>query len=242
MPFRPGGFAVCRSILCVCLLTGCSGPLSTLDPGGPAAQSIATLWWVMLAGSAALFALVMLLLLLAFAAPGRAARIRPGVWLIGGGLALPALVLTPLLAYGLIVGERLVWPKDAQVPVRVHVTARMWEWVFTYSGEGSDRRVSINVLHVPAGVPVELRVNTADVIHSFWVPRLAGKIDAIPGHVNVLRFTADRPGTYRGQCAEFCGIGHTGMDMTVEAHDAADYEAVLRARTTRADGQAGAPR
>lgn len=202
-------------------LIACAGPLSTLEPAGPAARSIAALWWVMLAGATLLLGLVICLLALAFLRPAVARGVPPALWIVGGGLALPALVLTPLMVYALASGENLFQAR-AEGRTEVDVLARQWEWVFTYrSADGTVRR-SNNVLHLTAGQPVLLRITSADVIHSFWVPRLAGKIDATPGHVTMLRLNADVPGRYRGVCAEFCGIAHRDMQMTVEAHGSED--------------------
>ncbi|WP_322515189.1 cytochrome c oxidase subunit II [Rhodopseudomonas palustris] len=207
-------------------LAGCGGPLSALDPAGPAAAAIAELWWVMLIGAVGLFVLVMGLLLWTFVRRGDGTA-SPKLWLVGGGLVLPALVLTPLLGYGLLTGERLL-AYPATDALRVDVEAKQWQWTFRYPGQGGGR-ISVNELHIPAGRPVDLRVSSADVIHSFWIPRLGGKIDAIPGHVNLIRLSAARPGIYRGVCAEFCGTGHTIMDFSVTAHDAGDYDDRLRA-------------
>jgi cytochrome c oxidase subunit II len=211
-------------------LPGCRGDLSTLDPAGPHAASIASLWWVMFYGAVILFALVCVLLAFAFLRPGIGRRAPPSLWLVGGGLVLPAVVLTPLMIYALWTGERLLFrPADGGV-TQVDVLARQWEWSFTYrKADGSTHR-SVNVLHIPAGQKVRLNVTSADVIHSFWVPRLAGKIDAIPGHSTVLRLSADAPGMYRGLCAEFCGVAHLEMQMTVQAHASlAEYEAAIAA-------------
>ena len=111
-------------------------------------------------------------------------------------------------------------------PLAVQANGRMWVWEFSYpSVEGPS--LTTNVLHIPAGEIVDVRVTSSDVIHSFWSPRLAGKIDAVPGHENVVRLTAERPGTYRGVCAEFCGVGHTQMHFTVIAHPPEEYEQAL---------------
>jgi len=197
---------------------GCSGPLSTLDPAGPVAASVATLWWVMFVGAVVLFAMVAGLLALAFLRPGTGRGLPDSLWLIGGGLVLPAVVLTPLTIYALFGGERLVQAR-ADAALQIDVIARQWEWQFIYPGADGMPRRSVNVLHIPAGKRVRLNVTSTDVIHSFWVPRLAGKIDAVPGHTNVLQLSADAPGRYRGLCAEFCGAAHTEMLMAVEAHD-----------------------
>ena len=205
-------------------LAGCSGPLSTLDPAGPAAVSIATLWWVMLAGAVALFALVMVLYALVILWPGWGARISPARWIVLGGLCLPAVVLTPLVAYALIAGEQLL-PRYGSEPVRIEAEARQWIWTFRYPNYG--RIKTEGTMHLPAGVPVDVVVTSLDVIHSFWIPRLAGKIDAVPGHVNVLRIQADVPGHYQGMCNQFCGTGHTEMRFDVVVHPADDFSAAI---------------
>ena len=119
----------------------------------------------------------------------------PARWIVLGGLVLPAVVLMPLVAYGLVAGERLL-PLPGDAPPRIEAEGRQWGWTFRYPDHGGV--TTGNVLHLPAGVPVDIVVTSADVIHSFWIPRLAGKIDAVPGHVNVLRIQADEPGRYDG--------------------------------------------
>lgn len=197
-----------------------------VDPGGPAAGSIATLWWVMLTGACAIFLLVAVLIALAW----RPARKREGgtngerLWIFGLGLAFPVIVLASLLAFGLVIGERLL-PRQGPEVVRVQVEARQWSWTFTYAD--APGLVTENVLHIPAGRPVDVAITTADVIHSFWVPRLAGKLDAIPGHVNVLRIEADAPGRYAGRSAEYSGIGYDRHGFEVIAHDAQGWQAFI---------------
>jgi cytochrome c oxidase subunit 2 len=173
---------------------------------------------------------VFVLLAVAFLRPGIGRGAPPLLWLVGGGLVLPAVVLTPLMIFALWTGERLLFrPADGAV-TQIDVMARQWEWTFSYRNPDGSTRRSVNVLHIPAGQPVRLTITSSDVIHSFWVPRLAGKIDAIPGHVTVLRLSADTPGMYRGLCAEFCGSAHLEMQMAVQAHASqADYEAAIAA-------------
>jgi cytochrome c oxidase subunit 2 len=207
-------------------LCGCAGPYSTLDPSGPAAASIARLWWVMLAGSVVLFALMLGLFAMAWLRPGFGRALAPQRWVLLGGLALPAVVLVPLVAYALVAGERLL-PLPGINPPRIEVHAERWGWTMRYPDHGGV--VGKGVLHLPAGVPVDLVVTSSDVIHSLWIPRLAGKMDAIPGRVNVLRLQADTPGRYAGECAEFCGTGHGGMRFDVIVHPAADFAAALAA-------------
>lgn len=177
----------------------------------------------MLTGAALIFALVMVLLALAFRKRPTAtddAR-RERLWVVKLGIAFPGAVLLALLGYGLVVGERLL-PREGLDVVSVGAEARRMAWTFTY--EDVPGLATENVLHVPAGRPVDVAVTTADVIHSFWVPRLAGKIDAIPGHVNVLRIEADAPGVYAGRSAEFSGPGYDHFAFTVVAHDADSWE------------------
>lgn len=213
-------------------LAGCEGALSTVDPGGPAARAIATLWWVMLTGAALIFALVMALVALAFRkrapapAPDEARHER--LWVVNLGIAFPVVVLLALLGYGLVVGERLL-PRAGPDVVKVGAEARRMAWTFTY--EAVPGLATENVLHIPAGRPVDVSVTTADVIHSFWAPRLAGKIDAIPGHVNVLRIEADAPGIYAGRSAEFSGPGYDHFAFTVVAHDAGGWEKFVTGET-----------
>ncbi|MBU8975868.1 MULTISPECIES: cytochrome c oxidase subunit II [unclassified Lysobacter] len=216
-------------------LSGCDRPLSTLDPAGPAADSIATLWWVMLAGGAVLFLLVMALWVLVIKRPGWGSSLSPTRWIVLGGLALPAVVLLPLLAYALIAGERLL-PLPGRSPLQVEAVARQWNWTFRYPDNGG--MATNGVLHLPADTPVDINVTSDDVIHAFWVPRLAGKIDALPGHVNRLRIRAPVPGRYEGLCNEFCGLGHANMRFTVIVHPRQDYAAALAQAGT---GQKEAP-
>lgn len=223
-------------------LASCSGDLSTLSPAGPVASSIATLWWIMAAGAALLFLLVIGLFLLTTLRPGFGRTIGPRAWIIGGSLVLPIPVLVPLLAYSFLQGERILLVGDpTSAPLRIEARARMWQWEFIYLDEPGSPS-TLGTLHIPAGAAIDVIATSEDVIHSFWVPRLSGKIDAIPGHRTSIRFLADTPGTYRGACAEFCGPGHTEMFFSVRSHERENYEraigeahmAVPRAALTRA--------
>ncbi|MDJ0278130.1 cytochrome B [Sphingomonas sp. 2R-10] len=191
-----------------------------LDPAGPHAASVATLWWVMLGGAVLLAGLVFALLAVAMVRRQRERTVADRTWIVGLGLAMPTAVLMALLGYALFVGSRIL-PTPAPDTVTIGVEARRYAWAF----RDPAGRISENVLHIPAGRPVDLVITATDVIHSFWVPRLAGKMDAIPGHPNRLRIVAARPGTYRGECAEYCGTGHRDHGFTVVAHDAGGWAA-----------------
>ncbi|MFN3936911.1 MAG: cytochrome c oxidase subunit II [Gemmobacter sp.] len=203
-------------------MAGCGGPLSTLDPAGPSAALIAGLWWAMLAGSALVTVLVLALVWAAFRGFGRTAADR--VWTLWLGIGFTLSVLTVLLAYALWVGERILPRDDGALRVAAH--ARQWGWEFTQPGPGGNPVRTRDVLFVPAGQPFDIEVTSEDVIHSFWVPRLGGKMDAIPGRVNVKRLTADAPGRLDGLCAEFCGVGHAAMRFSVVVYDPADGPAI----------------
>ncbi|ATQ68699.1 MULTISPECIES: cytochrome c oxidase subunit II [Methylosinus] len=204
-------------------LAGCAGALSTVDPAGPAAARIATLWWAMLVGSAAILALVMALLAAAFLKAPSAPREDERVWIHGLGVVFPLCVLAALLIYGLVIGEALL-PRRGGDVVTVRAQARQWSWSFGYADAALRTQ---GVLHIPAGRPVDVEITSVDVIHSFWVPRLAGKLDAIPGQVNVLRIEAFAPGEYHGVGAEFSGPGYSSDAFTVIAHDGAGWTAFL---------------
>lgn len=157
--------------------------------------------------------------------PAQAQRVARR-WLIGGGLVLPGVAITALLIFGSPAGlHQLPWPGTAQAPLRVEVTGHQWWWDVHYPDTGVRLR---DQMRIPAGRPVDVHTRSADVIHSFWVPRLGGKLDAVPGRTLVLRLQADAPGTYRGVCAEFCGTGHAQMPMQVQAMPAEAFDAWLQ--------------
>lgn len=194
-------------------LGGCAGPLSTLDPGGPIASDIAGLWWAMLIGAGVLTLFVLGLLTIGW---GRARAINARLWTQGLGVWFSLAILTVILGAGLWVGERILPRADGSTTVQAH--ALQWGWQFSYTDATGAEVESTYTLHIPAGQPVDVLVTSEDVIHSFWVPQLAGKIDAIPGRVNRARLQADAPGTFAGLCAEFCGVGHAHMRFDVVAH------------------------
>lgn len=199
-------------------LSGCAGPLSTLDPAGPRAAALETLWWVMFWGSAVLFLLVMTLLALSYLRPALMRGLTPRQWLVGGGLVLPLPVLVVLTGTALVLGEHLLPHRESEAPMRIEVRAAQWSWQFSYP-DVAGAQPTLDIAHIPAGEPVDFILESSDVIHSFWIPRLGGKLDAIPGHTNIVRLQADRPGTYQGICAEYCGTGHDRMAFSVQAHE-----------------------
>lgn len=218
----------CASLACL-PLAACAGDLSALDPAGPAAARVAELWWVMFAGAMLILSGVMVTALYSLRRNRRGRQLSPGRVLIGWGLIFPFATLTALMAFAFLRGEQLLARPDPGI-LEIRGTARQWSWTFDYPGGLR----TVDALHVPAGQPFHVRLASEDVIHSFWVPRLGGKMDAIPGRENVIRLQADVPGRYRAACAEYCGVGHTDMSFDVHAHRPADYRAALAASGERA--------
>lgn len=197
-----------------------------LMSAGPQASAVETLWWVALWAAVAMYALTMGALAVALLSRPRAASApspRTTTGWVSGAVGLTIVVLFAFLAADLVAARTL----EASMPPRaltVRVTGYQWWWRVEYVDSIPARQVTTaNEIHIPTGVPVQLELLTADVIHSFWVPSLAGKRDLLPHHRNRLWIRADRPGTFRGQCAEFCGYQHANMAMTVVAHAPADY-------------------
>lgn len=217
------------ALLCV----ACTGPQSALDPGGPQAHSLAWLIWVFTAICGAVWLAVMGMVAAALWRQGRAAtdaappdaarENRMSVVVVAATLA------TVLIIAGLTIlsfsATRTLYA-EAGEPLLVRLRGYQWWWEVTYTDPRPDRFItSANEIRVPVGRPVRLELAAADVIHSFWVPQLGGKQDLIPGRDNILTFTVARPGIYRGQCAEFCGLQHAHMALVVIALPAEEFEA-----------------
>lgn len=195
---------------------------------GPVAEMLLGVSGVLVSGAAVIFVGMMLLLLVSVRR--RPSAVRARLWVLGGGVAFPVVVLVALFAYS--EWHKPPWraapPKDALI---VGVTARMWWWEIRYRDPSTGAEiVTANEIHIPTGRPVYFGLSSGDVIHSFWVPALAGKMDAVPGRVQHLQVQADRAGVWRGQCAEYCGAQHALMAMHVVAHEPADFDAWLAAQ------------
>lgn len=209
-------------------LSACAknAPLDSLDPAGPVAREIDGLWTLVFGAAVAVFVLVEGLLVFSLFR----FRQRKGdtsnpkqthgntrlevAWTIVPALLLAVLAVPTVSTIWALARE----PADA---MPVTVTAHQWWWQYDYPEQ---EVVTANELHIPAGRRVLLTLRSNDIIHSFWVPRLAGKQDLIPGRENHLQLEADEPGTYLGTCAEYCGLSHANMRFAVIAHDPADFE------------------
>ncbi|HEY0995432.1 MAG TPA: cytochrome c oxidase subunit II [Gemmatimonadaceae bacterium] len=150
---------------------------------------------------------------------------EPGTrWVLWGGAVMPAVVLGAIAVVGMAIMGATPAPRAAPV-VTVEVIGHQWWWELRYTGPTlRGDVVTANELHLPVGQPVRLLLTSTDVIHSFWVPGLNGKLDLIPGDTNDLRLTAREPGRYTGQCAEYCGAQHAKMGLLVVAQAPADFQ------------------
>jgi cytochrome c oxidase subunit 2 len=153
-----------------------------------------------------------------------------GRFVVYGGIVFPVVVLTALFVYSLTIAHSVLPGKDA-ADLRIEIVAHQWWWRVHYlDSSGRIDVVTANELRIPVERRVDLLLRSADVIHSFWVPSLAGKLDVIPGRVNRLRVTASRKGVFRGQCAEYCGGPHAQMAFYVFADTAENFDRWLAAQ------------
>jgi cytochrome c oxidase subunit II len=217
-------------------------PPPVLDPAGPYSEPVTTLAWALFVGGTLVLLIVIVALGIALFGSARLKARLGGekvIWI--GGFAFPVVVLTGLLVWGLWLTSHLSPSRVAPDTMRVRIIGEMWWWRVHYlDPQGREAVRDANELHIPTGTPVLLELQAADVIHSFWVPQLGGKMDMIPGRTNKLVIQADKPGIYKGQCAEYCGGPHALMGFLVVAHSPEDY---VRWRETRqpapiADAQA----
>jgi cytochrome c oxidase subunit 2 len=230
-------------------LCGCRGVQTMLDPVGDQARDIDVVWRAMLAVCGVMYLLVLGFLAWAlWRARRRVADMAPAV---GHTPAEPALerslgAWTGLIVaglIGLITVSFLVDRSLAEVgpaPLKVKVTAHQWWWQVEYEGaRPSDAVTTANELHLPLGRPAVVELQARDVIHSFWVPNLAGKIDLIPGRTNYVALTPRRAGAFRGQCAEFCGLQHAKMAFDVVVQSPQAFEAWRAQQVTGATPPVG---
>lgn len=225
-----------------------AGSQDMFRPFGPQAAHILDLWRMTLAISSAVFVAILLAFLYAIWRAPRAGAATPADLSVlqrdergPRRSVLGAVVVSTLLLFVLIVASVLTDRALAALSLRdalhIEVTAHQWWWEARYDDSEPSRVFDVaNELHIPVNRPVILTLNADDVIHSFWVPNLAGKKDLIPGRTATLQLRADTPGTYRGQCAEYCGLQHAWMAFLVVAEPEQDYQAwAERQRATAAE-------
>lgn len=205
---------------------------SITQPHGPAAARINELWWVMFWIATAVCVIVFVFLGLAVGRTREGGRGGPLTerFVVWSGAVIPAVILVGLLIYSLGTNRVLAAPQ-ADEALTIEVVGRQWWWEVRYPESGV---VTANEVVIPAGAQVRLELTSLDVIHSFWVPGLNGKMDLIPGQVTELPLEADEPGNYFGFCAEFCGLQHAKMGIVVRALEADEFGAWLDAQAAPA--------
>ncbi|MGH9032115.1 MAG: cytochrome c oxidase subunit II, partial [Acidimicrobiia bacterium] len=216
------------------------------DTDGPVAEEIVGLWWFLLVLGIIVFVAFAVALAVALRR-GRAGKeggeptsrsLRR--WVIGGGAVLPAVVLVVVLVF--TVASMRALPADAPThALRVEVVGHRWWYEIRYPDHGV---VTANELHLPVDRPIELALTSDDVIHSFWVPALGGKLDMLPDRTNTLVLQADEIGEHRTSCAEFCGLQHARMRLLTVVETDDDFDAWVDANRTSAQepGDAAAAR
>lgn len=200
-------------------LSSCSGPHSALDPAGQEAAKVAQLFFVMLIGGILIWIAVVAALIFASRKKRAYSEESAGRVILWGGAIVPSVILCALLSYGMWLMPTIrPWVPDDQPVSRIEVTGEQFWWRVRYLDEaGKTMFETANEVRIAVGEPTHFSLKAADVIHSFWVPSLGGKMDMIPGRTNPLTLTADKQGTYRGVCAEFCGESHALMAFSVRA-------------------------
>jgi cytochrome c oxidase subunit 2 len=204
-----------------------------LDPRGPLAESVTFLYWIMFGAAVVVLAIVVGALTYSGIKfrdrPGRVAQQLHGqntlelIWTV-----VPTLMV---ISFTVMSWDRLNFINDVNtnVAMTVRVEGQQWSWTFTYPDQqmfklkdGTTLKLGEQI-DIPAGQKIKLELTSKDVIHSFWIPNLGGKKDAVPGHTTTMWIQANQPGTYKGQCFEFCGDGHADMLITVVAHAQSEY-------------------
>jgi cytochrome c oxidase subunit 2 len=143
---------------------------------------------------------------------------------VGSAIGITVVTLFVILVLSVITGKR-VEGLTSKNPVTIQITGHQWWWEITYPNSQADQTITTaNEIHVPVNTPVVVLTNSSDVIHSFWAPSITGKRDLLPGYSSAFWFQVDQPGTYRGQCAEFCGLQHAHMGFSVVAETAGAFQ------------------
>lgn len=233
---------------CALPLSGCEMVQSTFHTAGPAAAHIATLAWFEVVLFLVITGIMWALIGYAFYRRGGSLETHEPItagggemWIAVGGFLIPLIVLTILFVWGLeLLGEYPIHGMHGGMPTahaaammkpQIRIIGHQWWWEIQYlNDDPSQSFTTANELHIPVGQPVNIEMETADVMHSFWIPALHGKVDLVPSQINYLRVEASQPGEYKGQCAEFCGDEHALMRLLAVAQPPAVYEAWKKAQ------------
>ena len=220
-------------------LTACGhGDQSAMDSAGIQAGRLGNLWWLFFFITAAVYLIVMLLLIVAFFRVPRAASVsEPDIDpdaardkrvsnIVKGAVAITVITVFMLMITSFRAGRAIDTLSQAQDPLEIKVTGQQWWWQVEYQNQiPSNMVTTANEIHIPVGRPIKIDLVSHDVIHSFWVPNLHGKKDLVPNYPTTIFFQADKPGTYWGQCAEYCGYEHAKMRLMVIAESPDDFDA-----------------
>ena len=220
-------------------LSSCGGGIqSAINPAGPHAESLSRLWWTFFWACTVVFVLVMIALLLSLRKRTRESELAAPVLeppaagerrrrnVVISAVTITAIILFVLLIDNFLTGRSLTADLPNKSGLNVDVVGHQWWWEVRYKDvDASNIFTTANEIHIPVGVPVLFNLQATDVIHSFWVPNLAGKKDLIPGKINGIWLQADKPGVYRGQCAEYCGLQHAKMAFWVVAEPQEQFNA-----------------
>ena len=215
---------------------------SAFDPASPQARAIAQLWWWMFGVGSLIWLAVIVAMIYAIRSkrgdrgPDELLHVPDATHkrmerVVAAAVFMTVLILGGFLAYDFAVGRLLA--QHPRTALTIELVGHQWWWEARYVDPSPSKRVvTANELHVPVGEPIQIKVTSPDVIHSVWVPNLNGKRDLVPGYVSTHWFTADTAGTYRGQCAEFCGLQHAKMALYIIAEPRVKFAAWLAAAST----------
>jgi len=222
-------------VLC---FSGCGGIQNSLNPAGPQAENLSRLWWLMFTVCSIVFVLVIIAVLLALRKRTRDSELAAPILeppreqehrrrnVIVSFVAITVVILFVFLIASFMAGRSMTAELPYKNGLNLEVTGHQWWWEVRYDDvDASNIFITANEIHIPVGVPVVFSLRATDVIHSFWVPNLSGKKDLIPGKLNTIWLQADKPGVYRGQCAEYCGLQHAQMAFWVIAEPQEQFNA-----------------
>jgi len=227
--------------------SSCGGIQNAINPAGPNAGNISKLWWLMFYVCSAVYVLVMIGLFVSLRrataeAADRVPLVEPSQEsehrrrnVVLSATTITVIVLFVFLIASYSSGRSLRLNDPTKNGLSIELTGHQWWWEARYMDvDASNIFITANEIHIPVGVPVMFTLRGADVIHSFWVPNLSGKKDLIPGKINTIWLQADKPGVYRGQCAEYCGLQHAKMALWVVAEPPEQFFAWRQNQTQQA--------
>jgi cytochrome c oxidase subunit 2 len=218
--------------------SACGGIHNAINPAGPQAGNISRVWWLMFVVCSIVFVLVMVALLVGLKKSAHQEQLTTPVLdppeeqehrrraVVIGAVTITVIVLFVFLVASFSAGRSMTAELADKDGLTIEVTGHQWWWEVRYLDvDASNIFTTANEIHIPVGVPVTFSLRSTDVIHSFWVPNLSGKKDLIPGKINTIWLQADKPGVYRGQCAEYCGLQHARMALWVVAEPQEQFNA-----------------